>query len=182
MKKTKNLLDGMKIAILLSDGFEEVEMTKPREALINAGATTFLITPKGKKVKSWQHDKWGKYFKVNKHLKNANPKDFDGILLPGGVMNPDKLRTDKYAVKFVDYFLKNKKPIAAICHGPWTLIETNKIKGVKLTSYHSIKSDLINAGAKWINKKVVVDKNLVTSRSPKDLPAFNKELIKLFTK
>jgi protease I len=182
MKKSNNLLDGVRIAILLTDGFEESEMTKPREALINAGAETFLITPKGKNVKSWQHDKWGKHFKVNKNIKNANPKDFDGILLPGGVMNPDKLRTDKNAVKFVAYFFKNRKPIAAICHGPWTLIETGKLKGVKLTSYHSIKSDLMNAGAKWLNKKVVVDKNLLTSRSPKDLPAFNKELIKLFSK
>lgn len=181
MKKIKGVLEGKKIAILLTDGFEESEMTEPVEALKKAGAKTFLITPKGKKVRSWQHDQWGKYFKVNQHLKTANPKDFDGVVLPGGVMNPDKLRTDKLAVKFVDYFLKNKKPIAAICHGPLTLIETDKLKGLKLTSYHSIKSDLINAGAKWINKKVVVNKNLVTSRSPRDLPAFNKEIIKLFS-
>ncbi len=181
-KKLKNTLQGKKIAILLTDGFEEVEMTKPREALIKAGAKTFIITPKGKKVKSWQHDKWGKNFKVSMNLKNALPKNFDGILLPGGVMNPDKLRTDKNAIKFVNYFLTHEKPIAAICHGPWTLIETGKIKDIKLTSYHSIKSDLLNAGAKWVNKKFVRDKNLLTSRSPKDLPVFNKEIIKLFIK
>jgi protease I len=187
MKNSKSLLNGKKltgkkIAILLTNGFEEVEMTKPREALLNAGAKTFLIAPEGNKVKSWRHDRWGKYFKVDKNLKNTNPGDFDAILLPGGVMNPDHLRTDKHAVKFVANFLKNNKPIAAICHGPWTLIETGKIKGMKLTSYHSIKSDLINAGAKWKNKKVVIDRNLVTSRSPKDLPAFNREIIKLFAK
>jgi protease I len=178
----KSTLAGKKIAVLLADGFEEEEMTKPREALLKAGADIFLITPKGKKVRSWQHDKWGKYFKVNKNIKHVNPKDFDGLLLPGGVMNPDKLRTDQDIIKFITYFMKNKKPTAAICHGPWTLIETKTVKGMTLTSYHSIKTDLINAGAKWVNKKVVKDKNLVTSRSPKDLPAFNKEMVKLFIK
>lgn len=180
MKKNKKVLDGKQIAILLTDGFEESEMTKPVEALQKAGAKTFLITPKGTKVRSWQHDRWGKYFKVNLHLKNANPKEFDGVVLPGGVMNPDKLRTDQLAIKFVNYFFNHKKPIAAICHGPLTLIETGKLNGMTLTSYHSIKSDLINAGAKWINKKVVVNKNLVTSRSPEDLTAFNKEMINIF--
>lgn len=180
MKKSKQPLNGTKIAILVTDGFEEVEMTKPKEALKKAGAKTILITPKGKKVKSWQHNKWGKYFKTDKNLNHLSPKQFDGLLLPGGVMNPDKLRINKSAIKFIQHFVNKKKPIAAICHGPWTLIEAGKIKGRKLTSYHSIKSDLINAGAKWKNKKVVRDRNLVTSRSPKDLPSFNKMIIKLY--
>lgn len=182
MKKLKRPLEGKKIAILLTDGFEEIEMTNPREQLKKAGAKTFLITPKHAKVKSWQHDKWGKYFAADTNLTITQAKTYDAILLPGGVMNPDKLRIDKKAVKFVTHFLQHKKPIAAICHGPWTLIETQKIKGLKVTSYHSIKSDLINAGAKWSNKKVVVDKQVLTSRTPKDLPAFNKAMIKLFAK
>jgi len=180
MKKSNHSLEGMKVAILLTDGFEESEMTGPRKALIRAGAEIFIIAPKGKQVKSWQHDHWGKTFKVDRNLKNVKSNHFDALLLPGGVMNPDKLRVDKSAVKFVTSFMKNQKPIAAICHGPWILIETGQLKGRQLTSYHSIKSDLINAGAKWVNKKVVKDKNLVTSRSPKDLPAFNKEIVKVF--
>jgi len=177
-------LKGKKIAILLTDGFEEVEMTKPRDALKKAGAKVALITLKGKQVKSWRHDHWGKKFKTDALVKNANPNEFDGILLPGGVMNPDKLRSDKKAVKFLGAFVRKKKPIAAICHGPWTLVEACKLKGVKLTSYHSIKTDLMNAGAAWVDKEVVCDnkKNLVTSRSPKDIPAFNKEIVKHFNR
>lgn len=180
MKKQKTKLNGIKIAILLTDGFEEIEMTDPKKALLKAGAKVHLVTPKGKTVKSWRHDHWGKAFKSDKNLKNAKANEYDGLLLPGGVMNPDKLRADKQAIKFVNHFLKNKLPIAAICHGPLVLIETKKLKGVSLTSYHSIKTDLINAGAKWKNKKVVRGKNIVTSRSPKDLPYFNKEIIKLY--
>lgn len=178
----RKYLEGRKIAILLTDGFEEIEMTSPRKELEKAGASVFLITPKGKKVRSWQHDKWGKYFNVSTNINKVKPASFDGLLLPGGVMNPDKLRTNKNAVKFTNYFIKNKKAIAAICHGPLILIETGKIKGKSLTSYHSIKTDLINAGAKWKNKKVIKDGKLVTSRSPKDLPAFNREIIKLYQK
>jgi len=120
-----------------------------------------------------------KQYKIDVQLKDANPNDYDALLLPGGVLNPDKLRTDKQAVKFTKSFLKKQKPIAAICHGPITLIETGKLKGRKMTSYHSIKTDLINAGALWQNKAVVIDKNLITSREPKDIPAFNKALINL---
>lgn len=181
MKKSNHKLKGYKIAIVLSSGFEEVEMTKPREALKKAGAKTYLISPDGGKVKSWRHDKWGKEFKVDMNIKNAKPGDFDGIVLPGGVMNPDKLRTDKKVVKFISHFMKSKKPVAAICHGPWTLVETGKLKGRKMTSYRSIKTDLVNAGASWADKKVIVDKNLVTSRTPKDIPAFNKAMISLYT-
>jgi len=180
VKKTNHKLKGLKIAIVVSNGFEEDEMTKPRAALEKAGAETVLISPDGSKVKSWLHDKWGKDFKVDMNIKSAKPGQFDGILLPGGVMNPDKLRTDKNVVKFISHFMKNNKPVAAICHGPWTLVETGKLKGRKLTSYHSIKTDLINAGAKWADKEVIVDKNLVTSRTPKDIPAFNKAVINLY--
>jgi protease I len=172
-------LKNKKVAVLLCDGFEETEMTKPREALKKSGAIVHLITSKEKKVKGWLHGKWSKSYKIDVALENANPKDYDALLLPGGVFNPDKLRTDKKAVKFVKSFLKNKKLIAAICHGPVTLIETGKLKGIKMTSYHSIKTDLMNAGATWVNKAVVIDKNLVTSREPKDIPAFNKAIIKL---
>lgn len=179
-KKNGHRLQGKNIAILLCDGFEEVEMTDPRKVLKKEGAKTYLITPKNKKVKSWRHDHWGKTFKVDVKLEKAKPSDYDGVLLPGGVMNPDQLRSNKKAVKFIKHFMQTKKPVAAICHGPWTLIETGKLQGVKLTSYHSIKTDLKNAGAKWKNKKVVTDKNLTTSRSPKDLPAFNKAIVKLY--
>ena len=171
-------LKNIKIAVLLCDGFEETEMTKPRAALKKSGAIVHLITSKEKKVKAWLHGKWSKSYKIDIALDKANPKDYDALLLPGGVLNPDKLRTDKMAIKFVKSFMKDKKLIAAICHGPLTLIETDKLNGVKLTSYHSIKKDLINAGAAWSNKPVVVDKNFITSREPKDIPAFNKAIIK----
>jgi len=177
----KTSLKNKKIAVLLCDGFEETEMTKPRDALIQLGATVDLITPKEKKVKAWLHGKWSKSYKIDVALKDANPADYDALLLPGGVLNPDTLRADKKAVKFVEAFIKSKKPIAAICHGPMTLIETGKLKGVTMTSYHSIKTDLINAGAKWVNKAVVVDKNFITSREPKDIPAFNKAIIKILS-
>ena len=180
MKANSKTLAGKRIAILLTDGFEESEMTEPYKALVKAGAKPFIITPKGSKVRSWLHNRWSKYFKVNYNLGKVKASQFDGIVLPGGVMNPDKLRVDKSAIRFIKHFLDANKPVAAICHGPWTLIETGKVKGLKLTSYHSIKSDLINAGAKWTNKKVVVDGKLVTSRSPDDLPAFNREMLKSY--
>lgn len=178
----KKPLKNLKVAVLLCDGFEEVEMTKPRKALKAAGATVHLITPKGKTVTGWHHDKWTKTYKVDKQLAAITSGKYDALLLPGGVMNPDSLRSNKKAVKFVSDFLSKKKPIAAICHGPLTLIETKKLKGRKMTSYHSIKTDIANAGAKWQNKKVVVDKKLVTSREPGDIPAFNRAMIKEFTK
>jgi len=178
----KEKLQNLKIAVLLCDGFEETEMTKPREALIKAGATVHLITSKSKKVTAWLDGKWSKKYKIDVSLKNAKPSDYDALLLPGGVLNPDKLRTDKKTVQFVKSFLKNQKPIAAICHGPIILIETNQLKGRKITSYHSIKTDLINAGATWQNKSVVIDKNIITSREPKDIPAFNKAIITQLSK
>lgn len=178
MKKLQNL----KIAVLVCDGFEEVEMTKPREALKKEGAIVHLITPKAKAVYSFRHDHWGKKFKADAALEKVNPNDYDVVLFPGGVLNPDMLRTQKSAIKFAKSFFNKKKPIAAICHGPLTLVETGMLKGRKMTSYHSIKSDLKNAGANWKNKKVVIDGNFITSRQPSDIPAFNKAMIKAFSK
>lgn len=177
----KNSLNDIKVAVLLCNGFEESEMTEPREALIKAGAKVDLISPETK-VKGWRHGKWTKEYKVDVSLKKANPKDYDVLLFPGGVINPDQLRMEENAVKFAKYFLKNKKPIAAICHGPITLIETGLLKGRKMTSYPSIKTDLKNAGAKWQDKKVIIDDNLITSRKPSDIPAFNEAIIKVIKK
>lgn len=170
-------LKGFKVAILLCDGFEEVEMTKPKKVLEKEKATVHLITPNGRQLKSWKNNQWGRKFSVDRQLARLNPSQYDALLLPGGVMNPDKLRTNAAAIKFINYFLKTNKPLAAICHGSLSLIETKRLKGRKLTSYHSIKLDLINAGAKWVNKPVVIDQNLITSRKPADLPQFNKALI-----
>ena len=174
------ILESKKVAVLLCDGFEESEMTKPVAALRKAGAEVHLISPGATKVKGWHDGKWTAPYKVDFKLEKTIPQKYDALLLPGGVMNPDKLRANKRAVKFVEYFMKNKKPIGAICHGPLTLIETKKLKGRKMTSYHSIKTDIQNAGATWQDKNVIVDKNLVTSREPKDIPAFNKAIIKKF--
>lgn len=177
----KGKLHNMKVAVLLCDGFEEVEMTKPREALKQAGAVVHLISPNASKVKAWNHDRWTKNYKVDVKLEKAKPENYDAVLFPGGVLNPDHLRTYKSAVDFANHFFKNNKPIAAICHGPLTLIETGKLSGRTMTSYHSIKTDIKNAGANWQNEKVVVDGNFVTSRQPSDIPAFNKAMIKVFS-
>ena len=175
------MLNGKKIAILVANGFEQSEMTDPKQALDAAGVKTFIVSPEKNKVKGWKHDKWADEFSIDVSLDDANPSEYDGLLLPGGVMNPDKLRMLDKAIQFVKYFVENKKPIGAICHGPWTLVETNGLKGMTVTSWASIKSDLINAGATWVDKEVVRDKNLVTSRKPADIPAFNQEIIKLFS-
>jgi protease I len=173
-------LNGKKIAILVENGFELVEMTAPRQALDDAGAKTDLISPVEKKVKSWDHTKWGRSFKVNVPLAEAHADEYDALLLPGGVMNPDKLRINQQAVDFVKKFIDAGKPIAAICHGPWTLIETGAVRGRKMTSWPSIKTDLRNAGAEWVDEDVVVDDGLVTSRKPEDIPAFNHRMIEEF--
>jgi protease I len=173
-------LDGKKVAILVTDGFEQVEMTEPRRALEDAGAGTDLISPKEGSVKGWKHTDWGEEFNVDVSLEEAQPEDYDALLLPGGVMNPDKLRIDTTAVDFIRAFVDAGKPIAAICHGPWTLIEANAVRGRKMTSYESIKSDLKNAGANWVNEAVVVDNGLVTSRKPDDIPQFNRKMIEEF--
>lgn len=176
---TKKLKD-VRIAILLCDGFEEVEMTKPRSELKKQGAIVHLITPGASKVKACKHGTWTKEYNVDIELEEADPKDYEILILPGGVMNPDTLRTHKKAIQFINYFLVKKKILAAICHGPWSIIETKKLKNRKMTSYPSIKTDLINAGAKWTNKPVVIDKNLITSRNPNDLPVFCKAIMKEF--
>src|SRR5436853_125551 len=150
-----NELKGKKIAILVENGFEEEELTKPREALDRAGAQTKIVSPAGDQVKAWRHTDWGETFPVDLALDQANPHDFDALLLPGGVMNPDKLRAKSEAVEFVRTFFDEGKPVAAICHGPWTLIEAGVVEGRKVTSYRSIKSDLQNAGANWVDEEVV---------------------------
>jgi protease I len=177
----RNSLDGLAVAILVTDGFEQVELEEPREALEAAGAETEVVSPKSPKVKGWNHDKWGDEIDVGQSLGEADPKDYDALLLPGGVMNPDALRMQSDAVAFVKAFLDSGKPIAAICHGPWTLIEAGAVKGHVMTSWPSLKSDLQNAGAQWVDREVVLDANLVTSRNPGDIPAFNREMIKLFS-
>src|SRR3954470_16499557 len=175
-----NKLEGKKVAILVTDGFEQVELTSPKEALEKAGAETEIVSSAGSTVKGWDETDWGKKFPVDVPLKKANPQDYDALLLPGGVMNPDKLRMDEKAVEFVKAFFDANKPVAAICHGPWTLIEAGVVKGRLLTSYPSIQTDLRNAGAEWVDEEVVVDNGLVTSRRPDDTPAFNRKMIEEF--
>ncbi|MDQ6609213.1 MAG: type 1 glutamine amidotransferase [Bacteroidota bacterium] len=166
-----------KVAILTEDGFEEVELTSPMKALQSAGAMVHVISPQNAKVKAWNHDHWSIEVTVDKNLSEVSPEDYDMLLLPGGVLNPDKLRQNKKAVSFAQHFLEQGKPLAAICHGPQLLIETGMLNERNLTSYPSLKTDLENAGAIWEDKEVVVDNGLVTSRSPKDLEAFNKKVI-----
>lgn len=170
-------VQGKKVAILTENGFEEVELTSPMNALEQAGAIVHIISPQQGKVKAWNHDHWSIELPVDKNLNDARPEDYDMLLLPGGVLNPDQLRQNKKAVSFAKYFLVQAKPLAAICHGPQTLIETGMLQGRTMTSYPSLKTDLINAGVNWVDKEVVVDNGLVTSRSPKDLEAFNKKVI-----
>jgi protease I len=176
----KQTLTGKKIAILVTDGFEQVELTKPREALQEAGATALIVSPDATKVKGWDKDDFGDVFEVDVKLEKTNPEEFDALLLPGGVMNPDTLRTIPKAVEFVRSFFAAGKPVAAICHGPQMLIEAGVVKGRKLTSFPSLKTDLINAGAHWVDEVVVTDQGLVTSRKPDDIPDFNKKMIEEF--
>jgi protease I len=170
----------LKIAILTEEGFEQVELTSPREALEKAGVTVHIISPKSEEVKAWHETNWGIRVRVDKVLNDAKPEDYDGLVLPGGVINPDKLRVNKRAVAFIKHFLESGKPVAAICHGPQSMIETGLLEGRKMTSYPSIKTDLINAGVEWVDEEVVTDHGLVTSRSPKDLTAFNKKMLEEF--
>jgi protease I len=173
------LLKGKKIAILATDGFEQVELTEPRKALDDAGATTVVIAPRSGEIKGWNSKNWGENVRVDLELENANPNDFDALVLPGGVMNPDHLRMDPKAVNFVRQFASTGKPVAAICHGPWTLIEADLLKGKTVTSWPSLKTDLKNAGASWIDQDVVADGQFIFSRKPDDIPAFNKALIEI---
>lgn len=177
MHSSEHNLNGKKVAILVADGFEQIEMTSPREALEKAGAKTHIVSPKRDKVKGWEHTEWGDEFPVDVMVDQANASDYDALLLPGGVMNPDNLRSNKKAVQFVRSFFDQGKPVAAICHGPWVLVEADVVNGRKMTSYHSIQADLKNAGAQWVDQEVVVDQGLVTSRKPDDLPAFNRKMV-----
>lgn len=182
MSKTKNSsshadLHGKKIAVVVTDGFEQEELTSPVKALENAGATTEIISPTEGKVKAWKETDWGIQVDVDLPLNEADPDNYDALLLPGGVMNPDKLRRNSQALNFIRSFFDAGKPVGAICHGPWTLIDAGVAKGRRMTSYSSIQSDLKNAGAEWVDEEVVVDNGLVTSRKPDDLPAFNAKLI-----
>lgn len=173
-------LNGKRVAILVADGFEQVELTEPRMALQEAGAHTEIVSPAEGEVKGWNHTEWGDRFPVDVPLDQARPENYDALLLPGGVMNPDKLRMNREAVEFVRSFFSSGKPVAAICHGPWTLIEADAVRGRTLTSYASIRTDLKNAGANWVDREVVTDNGLVTSRKPDDIPAFNRKMIEEF--
>ena len=170
-------LSGKKVAIITENGFEESELTSPKKALEEAGAQVDIISPQQQKVKAWDHDHWSIELPVNVNIDNAKPEDYDALVIPGGVMNPDQMRMNTKCVEFAQRFLEEGKPIAAICHGPQLLIETGLINGRTMTSYWSLKTDMQNAGVDWVDKEVVVDNGLVTSRSPKDLPAFNKKMI-----
>ena len=173
-------LSGKKIAILATDGFEQSELFEPTKALEAASATTHVISPKKGAIKGWNHTDWGETVDVDVELANADPNAYDALVLPGGVMNPDKLRLEPKAIAFVKAFADAKKPIAAICHGPWTLINAGAVRGRTMTSWPTLEADLRNAGASWVDREVVVDQGLVTSRKPDDLPAFNKKMIEEF--
>jgi protease I len=170
-------LTGKKVAILTENGFEEVELTSPKKALEDAGAEVQIVSPQKDKVKAWDKDHWSIELTVDKQLDDANIEDYDALMLPGGVLNPDKLRMNPKAVEFAQQFMESGKPVAAICHGPQLLIETGLIEGRNMTSYPSLRTDMENAGVIWADKEVVTDNGLVTSRSPKDLDAFNKKMI-----
>jgi protease I len=170
-------LTGKTIAILATDGFEQAELLEPRKALQEAGATTHVISLKSGEIKGWNHTDWGESVKVDKTLEDANAEQYDALVLPGGVMNPDHLRMEPKAVEFVRKFVESGKVIAAICHGPWTLIEAGGVNTKTITSWPSLKTDLKNAGALWVDKEVCVDGQLITSRKPDDIPAFNKRVI-----
>lgn len=171
------MLNGKKVAILVAEGFEQSEMVEPRRALQEAGAETSIVSPAKDEVQAWKHFDRGERFNVDVPLESASAEDYDALLLPGGVANPDQLRTMPAAVQFVRRFVESGKPVGVICHGPWTLIEAGVVKGRTLTSWPSLKTDLTNAGARWVDQEVVADRGLVSSRKPADLPAFSRKLI-----
>ena len=175
-----NELNGKRVAILVTNGFEQVEMVKPRKALDEAGAKTDLISPMKGEVQGWNHEEKGDKFRVDVDLNSADPEDYDALMLPGGVMNPDRLRMIPRAVQFTRHFFDEGKPIAAICHGPWLLVEADVVRGRRVTSWPSLKTDLRNAGAEWVDQEAVTDDGLLTSRKPDDIPAFNRKMIEEF--
>lgn len=170
-------LSGKRIAILATNGFEQSELEEPKKAIEAAGGRADVVSIQHGQIRGWQHTDWGNCVSVDVTVDRAQPDDYDGLVLPGGVINPDKLRMVPEAVEFVRAFARSGKPIAAICHGPWTLINAGVVQGRKLTSWPSLQADLENAGAHWVDQQVVVDQGLVTSRKPDDLPAFNRRLI-----
>jgi len=174
-------LKGLKVAILVENGFEQVELTEPRRALDQAGAETRIVSPQNGRVRAWNLTDWGAKFPVDVPLDQARADDFDALHLPGGVMNPDTLRMQPKAVAFVKAFFDAGKPVSVICHGPWTVIEAGAARGRRITSWPSLKTDLRNAGAEWLDQEAVVDGNLVSSRKPEDIPAFNRAMIDLFS-
>jgi protease I len=175
-------LEGVRVAILIDNGFEQVELTEPRRALEQAGAETAVVSPQTDKVRGWNRTDWGESVPVDVPLERARAEDFDALLLPGGVMNPDFLRIKPQAVALVKSFFDAGKPVAAICHGPWTIIEAGAARGRRIAAWPSLQTDLRNAGAEWVDREVVVDDNLVSSRKPDDIPAFNREMIALFAR
>jgi protease I len=175
-------LKGKTVAILATDGFEQSELTEPRKALDAAGAKTSVVSPNADTIRGWKSKDWADHVKVDLALDKANADDFDALLIPGGVMNPDTLRMNEKAVAFASAFFEAGKPVAAICHGPWMVIETGAANGRRIASWPSLKTDLANAGAEWVDQAVCVDGNLVTSRKPDDIPAFNREMVSLFSK
>lgn len=170
-------LNGKMVAILATNGFEQSELVEPRDALWAAGATTHIVSPEAGIIKGWKQKDWGDTVEVDRTLTDASVDDYDALVIPGGQINPDLLRADAAAVRFVRAFFDAGKPIAAICHGPWLLVEAGIARGLRLTSYPSIRTDMVNAGARWVDEEVVVDHGVVTSRRPDDLPAFNAKLI-----
>jgi protease I len=169
-------LKDLKVAILTENGFEQVELLSPKKAMEEAGVNVEIVSPQTE-IRAWDEKDWGITISVDKNLSEARPDEYDGLLLPGGVLNPDRLRMNRKAVDFIRHFLETGKPLAAICHGSQTMIETGMLSGRTMTSYPAIKTDLINAGANWVDKEVVVDHALISSRSPKDLEAFNKKFL-----
>jgi protease I len=174
-------LSGKKVAILAADGFEEVELTKPRKALDAAGAKTTVVSIKSGKIQGMNHADKGETVAVDRTLAEAKPKDFDALMIPGGLMNPDALRSNEDALEFVRHFFREGKPVAAICHAPWVLIDAGVVRGRTLTSWPAIKTDVRNAGGNWVDQEVVVDNGLVTSRKPDDILAFNEKMIEEFS-
>ncbi len=170
-------LNGKRVAMLVAKGFEQIEMTEPRQALLDAGAEVDLISPAEGKVRAWERTDWGKEFDVDVHLSDARAEEYDALVLPGGVMSPDHLRKEEAAVSFTRAFFEAGKPVAAICHAPWLLVEADVVRDRQVTSYPSLRTDLKNAGANWVDEEVVVDNGLVTSRKPDDIPAFNRKMV-----
>lgn len=180
ISRMSDKLKNKRVAILATDGVEQVELIEPKKALEEVGAQTDVISPKDGKIKGWNHTDWGKDIPVDVNLKSADQNNYDALVLPGGVMNPDHLRMEPAAVQFVKSFFESGKPVAAICHGPWLLVEADVVRARKLTSWPSLRTDIRNAGGEWTDQEVVTDHGLVTSRKPADIPAFNRKMIEEF--